>query len=53
MGRIKEFFTCEGCDTFLLDDRLDVEVERYETDECFGYVCPICGTRNEKKKIHN
>ena len=50
MGRVKEFYTCTNCDTFLLDDRLDVEIEQYSDEECFGYVCPICSTRNEKKK---
>lgn len=51
MGRVKDFYHCNGCDTFLLDDRLDIgEIKTESTDDKIYYICPICKTKNETKK---
>lgn len=47
MGCVKEFYHCRGCDELLVD--LDVVVEENEESGTIGYICPLCGTKNERK----
>jgi RNase P subunit RPR2 len=44
MGKVKDFYTCKKCSTFV-DDKVRIKETKYE----LSYKCPVCGTKNSFK----
>lgn len=51
MGRMKEFLTCNKCETTLLDqyEKDELVIKETALKGYLEYTCPVCHTKNIKK----
>lgn len=51
MGRMKEFLTCNKCETTLLDqyEKDELVIKETALKGYLEYTCPVCHTKNIKR----